>query len=127
MVCSRAEKVYDLCSPKHQSVGNVAAMASPPQRFGAHDGKWRLGPRVGLHSVDRGAELLRVHVVGVRLERRAAKGAVTRGLLTLLLRPPRSSPLQSYSMPTSPNEASRPSLLNCEWRREPGKRRTSIR
>lgn len=66
----------DLHAPhQHQMVGQQTTVATPPHRLAAHHRRQATDVQESVHPP---AELLSLHVVGVRLERRVTEGGVSR-------------------------------------------------
>ncbi len=73
---------------EHQVVGQQAPMTAPPDRLAAHDRRLP-DRRLGQQALDAGAEVLRLHVVGVAAERVVAQ----RGVAGVGLCPPAAAEL----------------------------------
>src|SRR5262249_58132749 len=82
------DDVPDLDTAYEERIGDQLTMATPGHRFGAEDGGRSLARELE-QPVERGLELVRVHVVGVGAEGGALPGDVARVAL------PAASPAQA--------------------------------
>ena len=121
-----ADDVENLPALGDELVGDEAAVAAPGEGFGAHDGGARVAGE-GLEFVERSFEFFGEHVVGVGGEGGDVPGGVVGGFD--VARGAAAAEVGEVGVGDAEvlERGERASRLNCGWRREPGKRRTSAR